>query len=98
MYHVRYVINPVATWQKPKEKYERVSEMEAENVQQLLNDFQHIETESADDTIDKFEQIIERCHQQGVPATELQQQRIFLSKPNDRYIYLKKNFHHSNQA
>ena len=71
MYHVKSIIKDlVATWQKLKEKYERVSEMEAEVVQQLLNDFQHVETESADETIDKFEQIVERCHQQGVPATE----------------------------
>ena len=96
MYHVRSVIKgPVATWRKLKERYERVSEMEAEVVQQKLNDFQHIETESADGKIYKFEQIVERCHQQGVPATERQQQRMLLSKPNDRYIYLKKNLQHT---
>ena len=64
--------------------------MEVEVVQQLLNELKHMETESVDETIDRFEQIIERCHQQDVPATERQQQRILLSNPNDRYIYMKK--------
>ena len=68
--------------------------MEAEVVQHLLCDFQHVETESADETIERFEMIVERCHQQGVPATKRQQQRMWLSKPNERYIYLKKNFQH----
>ena len=96
MYHVRSVVkDPVATWQKLKEKYERVSEMEAEVVQQLLKDFQHVKTGSADETIDRFEKIFERCHQQGVPATERHQQRMLLSKPNERYIYLKKKFQYA---
>ena len=62
--------------------------MKTEVVQQLLDDFQHIETESADETIDRFEQIVEKYHQQGVPATKRQQQRMLLSKLDERYIYL----------
>ena len=62
--------------------------MKTEVVQQLLDDFQHIETESADQTIDRFEKIVEKYHQQGVPATKRQQQRMLLSKLDERYIYL----------
>ena len=56
MYHIRSVIkDPIATWRKLQEKNERISEMEAEVVQQLLNSFLHVETESANETIDRFE-------------------------------------------
>ena len=56
MYHIRSVIkDPIATWQKLQAKHERISEMESEVVQQLLNEFHYIETESTDETIDKFE-------------------------------------------
>ena len=69
--------------------------MEAELVNQLLNDFQHLEIESADTTIDRFEKILGRCNQQGVAVTERQKQRMLLSRPNQRYMYLKKNFEHA---
>ena len=61
MYHIRSVIkDPIATWLKLQQKYVRISEMETEVVQQLLDDFQHIETEFADENIDRFEQIVEK--------------------------------------
>ena len=55
---------------KTAAKYERISKMEAEVLKQQLNDFQHIETKFTNETIDKFELIVENCHQQGVLATE----------------------------
>lgn len=40
MYHIRlFIEDPVVTWQRLQKKYEHVSEMEANVVQQLLNDF-----------------------------------------------------------
>ena len=61
---------------------------------QLLN-FQHIETETADQTIQRFEAIVDLCGQQGVAPSELLQQRMLLSRPNARYTYLKKYVQHS---
>ena len=79
-----------------QDKHERVFEMEAKMVTQLLNDFQHLETEAANETVDRFETILGKCNKQGVITTERQQQRMLLSRPNQRYMYLKKTFQHAN--
>ena len=96
LFHIRDDIrDPVKCWKLLQDKHMRVSEMEAELVTQLVNDFQHLEIESADTTIDRYEKILARCNQQGVILTERQKQRMLLSRPNQRYLYLKKNFQHA---
>ena len=40
--------------------------MERDASQMLLLNFQHMETESANQTIERYEGIIEKCEEQGV--------------------------------
>ena len=83
-------------WQRLKDTLERTTEMTHEAAQMQLLNFAHIETESADHTIERYEGIVELCGQQGVPPSELLQQRMLLSRPNARYTYHKMYVKHSN--
>ena len=87
--------DPVATWNKLQQKFARRSEMGQEAAQMALLHFQHVETETADETIARYESVIEKCVQQGVATDDLLLERMILSQPNDRYMYLKKNYQHS---
>ena len=60
-----------------------------------LLQFQHVETETANETIERFEAITEKCAQQGVAVDDHLLERMLLSQPNDRYTYLKKSYQHS---
>ena len=62
--------DPVAIWNRLKEKYERRSEAEAETAQMSLLDFAHREGETSNSTIDRFETIVTFCIDQGVNADE----------------------------
>ena len=96
IYSVHYVLeDPVATWNKLKEKFARRSEMGQEAAQMALLHFQHIETETSNDTIERYESIIEKCAQQGVDTPDQLLERMPLAHPNDRYVYLKKSYQHS---
>ena len=89
IYSVHSVLeDPVATWNKIKEKFARRSEM-------ALLHFQHIETETANDTIERYESIIEKCAQQGVDTPDQLLKRMLLAHPNDRYVSVKKSYQHS---
>ena len=87
--------DPVATWEKLQQKFARRSEMGQEAAQMALLQLQHIETETAKETIEKYEAIIEKCAQQGVAIDDHLLERMLLSQPNDRYTYLKKSYQHS---
>ena len=87
--------DPVATWDKLRQKFARRSEMGQEAAQMALLHFQHIETETADETITRYEAVLEKCAQQGVDTNDLLMERMILSQPNDRYMYLKKSYQHS---
>ena len=87
--------DPVATWNKLQQKFARRSEMGQEAAQMALLHFQHVETETADETITRYEAVIEKCAQQGVHTDDLLLERMILSQPNDRYMYLKKSYQHS---
>ena len=87
--------NPVATWNKLQQKFARRSQMGQEAAHMALLHFQHMETETADDTITRYEAIIEKCTQQGVAVDDLLLERMILLEPNDRYMYLKKSYQHS---
>ena len=58
--------DPVATWEKLKQKFARQSEMGAEAAHMAFLQFQHVETETVDETIERYEAIIEKCAQRGV--------------------------------
>ena len=63
--------------------------------QKALLNFQHLETETADETICRFEAVVERCEQQGVRIYDDEKERALLDQPNDRYEHLKKTWQHS---
>ena len=83
--------DPVAIWNRLKEKFERKSEAEAESAQMSLLDFAHREGETANSTIDRFESIVAFCLDQGVTADENLQKRMLLARPAERYAYLKQS-------
>ena len=87
--------DPVATWEKLKQKFARRSEMGAEAAHMAFLQFQHVETETADETIERFEATIEKCAQQGVNPDAQMMERMILSQPNERYTYLKKSYQHA---
>ena len=85
MYHVRsVVINPVEIWKKLQQKFERRTEMEAQDANQALITFQHLEIENANTTIERLEQVLDKCQQQGVPLSEQVKARMLLSSVNER--------------
>ena len=84
--------DPVAIWNRLKEKFERKSEAEAESAQMSLLDFAHREGETANSTIDRFESIVAFCLDQGVTADENLQKRMLLARPAERYAYLKQSY------
>ena len=87
--------DPVATWDKLQQKFARRSEMGQQTAQMALLHFQHMETETADDTIARFEALVEKCVQQGVQFDDQLLERMILQLPNERYTYLKKSYQHS---
>lgn len=89
--------NPVAVWQKLQQKFARTSEMGRETAQKDFFHFQHLETETADETIARFDAIVEKCIEQGVIIDNHQLERQMLSEPNERYMFLKKNYQHALQ-
>ena len=82
--------DPVAIWKKLQQKFARKSEMGKSAAQKALLNFQHLETETADETICRFEVVVERCEQQGVRIYDDQLERALLDQPNERYEHLKK--------
>ena len=64
---VTFVLDdPIAIWNKHQQKFARKSEMGKSTPQKALLNFQHLETKTADETICRFEAVVERCEQQGV--------------------------------
>lgn len=96
LYSVTSIIDdPAATWRKLQQKFARRSELEHEAAQKAFLSFQHNETESADETITRFEAVVERALQQNVAMSTQQIERALLSEPNDRYSALKSNYQYS---
>ena len=58
--------DPAATWKKLQQKFARKSELEHEAAQKAFLSFQHQETESAEETITRFEAVVDRALQQNV--------------------------------
>ena len=53
--------DPIAIWNKLQHKFARKSEMGKSAAQKALLNFQHPETKTADETICRFEAVVERC-------------------------------------
>ena len=64
--------------------------MERDVTKMLLLNFQHIETESTDETVERYEGVIEKCEQRGVKMEGDIHQRMLLARPNERYNLLKR--------
>ena len=75
--------DPVAIWNRLREKSERVSEAQAENARMRLLDFAQNEGETANATIDRFDAAIKYCADQGVNVDDNHGKRILLARPND---------------
>ena len=84
--------DPVAIWNRLREKFERRSEAEAESAQMSLLDFAHREGETTNAMIDRFEMIVAFCTDQGVAVGENLQKRMLLARPAERYAYLKQSY------
>ena len=84
--------DPEMIWNRLKEKFERVSEAEAENANSQFLEFAHIESETALQTIARFNFIVLKCHDQGIVLTEQSKRRMFIMRPSKRYFFLKQNF------
>ena len=53
-------------WTRLREKFERRSEAEAETAFMLFLDFAHIESENANEMIERYETALQNCLDQGV--------------------------------
>ena len=83
--------DPVLIWGRLREKIERRSEAEAESAQMNLLNFAHREDETANATIDRFENIVSICVDQGVNPENLLK-RMLLARPAERYSFLKRSY------
>ena len=83
--------DPVVLWKKLQQKFARKSEMGKSSAQRALLSFAHIETETAEETICRFEAIVIKCEQQEVIVHEHMLERALLDQPNDRYKPLKRS-------
>ena len=96
MHHIRPVItDAVQIWHKLHQKFDRKTEMEAQAANKLLINFKHLEIETADQTIERYEQIVDKCLQQGLVISEQTKQRMLLQEVNDRYTYITKAYQHA---
>lgn len=84
--------DPLATWTRLKEKFERRSEQEAEASFMRFLDFTHIESETANEMIERYETSLQNCLDQGVVVDVNMRQRMLIGRPADRYKFLKQNY------
>ena len=75
-----------------REKFERRSKAEAESAQTNLLNFAHREDETTNATIDRFENIVLICVDQGVNPDENLLKRMLLARPAERYSFLKQSY------
>ena len=87
--------DPIVLWKKLQQKFARKSEMGKSSAQKALLSFAHMETESADETISRFEALVLKCEQQEVQIYEHGLERALLDQPNDRYKALKRSWQHA---
>ena len=84
--------DPPMIWTRLREKIERRSEAEAATAFMLLLDFAHIESETANEMIERYETTLQNCLDQGVLVDNNMRQRMLIGRPAERYKFLKQNY------
>ena len=84
--------NPALIWTRLEEKFERRSEAEAETSFMLFLDFTHLESETANEMIERYEAVLQNCLDQGVTVDDNMRRRMLIGRPAERYKFLKQNF------
>ena len=79
-------------WTRLREKIERRSEAEAEIAFMLFLDFAHVESETANEMIERHETTLHNFLDQGVLVEKNMQQRMLIGRPAERYKFLKQNY------
>ena len=82
--------DPELIWDRLREKFERVSEAEVENVNNQFLEFAHIETETALLSPDSTSSFVNATT--IIALTEQSNKRMFIMRPSKRYYCLKQNF------
>ena len=96
MHHIRLVItDAVHIWHKFQQKIDQKTEMEAQTANKMLINFKHLEIETADQTIERYEKIVDKCPQQVLVISEQTKQRMLLQEVNNRYTYITKAYQHA---
>ena len=92
--HTVYGISddPPRIWTRLREKFERRSEAEAETMFMLFLDFTHLESETANEMIERYETTLQNCLDQGVTVDANMRQRMLIGRPAERYKFLKQSF------
>ena len=92
--HVVFGIDedPVATWTRLKEKFERRSEQESKAAFMRFLDFSHTESETANEMIERYETSLQNYLDQGVVIDGNMRQRMLIGRPAERYKFLKQNY------
>ena len=84
--------DPPQIWTRLREKFERRSEAEAETAFMPFLDFAHIESESANVMIERYETTLQNILAQGVTVDNNMRQRMLIGRPLERYKFLKQKY------
>ena len=96
MHHIRLVItDAVQIWHKFQQKIDQKTEMEAQTANKMLINFKHLEIETADQTIERYEKIVDKCPHQVLVISEQTKKRMLLQEVNNRYTYITKAYQHA---
>ena len=84
--------DPVATWTRLKEKFERRSKQESKATFKRFLDFSHTKSETANEMIERYETYLQNCLDQGVVVDVNTRQQMLTGRPAERYKFLKQNY------
>ena len=84
--------DPPQIWTRLREKFECRSEAEAETTFMLFLDFTHLESETTNEMIERYETTLQNCLDQRVTVDANMRQRMLIGRLADRYRFLKHNF------
>ena len=84
--------DPPQIWIRLRNKFERRSKAEAEVAFTLFFYFAHVESETANEMIERYETTLQNCFDQGVAVDNNMRQRMLIGRPTERYKFLKQNY------
>ena len=58
----------------------------------LFLDFAHVESDTANEMIERYETTLQNCLDQGVTVDNNMRQRMLIGRPAERYKFLKHNY------